>query len=65
MEEVVPKMARRRGSYAGNPGGSESDPAEGVHRRCMKNSPSVLFCVGKRRKERCDRGSNVGTIHSG
>jgi len=32
-----------------NPGGGESDPAEGVRRRCMKNSPSVLSCIDKRR----------------
>jgi len=32
---------------------NESDPAEGVRRRCMKNSPSVLSCIGKR-----DRGSD-------
>jgi len=35
-------------------GGGESDPAEGVHRRCMKNFPSVLSCIGKRTKEGCD-----------
>jgi len=34
-----------------NPGGGELDPTEGVHRRCMKNSPSVLSCIGKRTKE--------------
>jgi len=27
-------------------GGDESDPAEGVRRRCMNNSPSVLSCIG-------------------
>jgi len=46
-------------------GRSESDPAEGVHRRGMKNSPSVLFCIGKRTKEGCDRGSEVETVHNG
>jgi len=46
-------------------GGIESDPAEGVCKRCMKNSPSVLSCIGKRTREGCDRGSEVGTIHSG
>jgi len=30
----------------------------------MKNSPSVLSCIGKRTKEGCDRGSEVGTVHS-
>jgi len=34
----------------------ELDPAEGVGRRC-KSSPSVLSCIGKRKKEGCDRGS--------
>jgi len=46
-------------------GGDESDPAEGVRRRCMWNSPSVLSCIGKRIKEGCDRGSEVETVHSG
>jgi len=47
------------------PGGGESDPADGVRRRCMKNSPSVLSCIGKRIREGCDRGNEVGTLHSG
>jgi len=46
-------------------GGGESDPTEGVCRGCMKNSPSVLSCIGKRIREGCDRGSKVGTVHSG
>jgi len=33
-----------------NPEGGESYPAEGVRRRCKKNS-SVLFCIGKRTRE--------------
>jgi len=45
-------------------GGGESDPAKGVCRRCMKNS-SFLSCIGKRKKEGCDRGSEVETVHSG
>jgi len=45
-------------------GESESDPAEDVRRRCMKNSPSVLSSIGKRTKG-CDRGSEVETVHSG
>jgi len=48
-----------------NPGGDELDPAESVHRCCKKNSPSVLFCTGKRTREGCDRGSEVWTVHSG
>jgi len=35
MEEVVPNMARRGARVRDNPGGGESDPAEGV---CKKNS---------------------------
>jgi len=32
-------------------GGGESDPAEGVRRYCMKNSPSILSYIGKRTKK--------------
>jgi len=46
-------------------GGGESDPAEGVHRCCIKNYFSFLSCIGKRTKEACDRGSEVETIYSG
>jgi len=45
-------------------GRGETYPAEVVRRRCMKNS-FVLSCIGKRRKEGCDRGSEVETVHSG
>jgi len=48
-----------------NPEGGELDPADDVRRRCMKNSPSVLSCIGKRTKEDCDCGSAVGTVPSG
>jgi len=48
-----------------NPEGGESDHAEGVRRRCMKNSSSVLSCMGKRTTEGCNRGSEIGTVHSG
>jgi len=40
-------------------GGGESYPAdgaEGVGMCCMKDSPSVLSCIGKRTREGCDRG---------
>jgi len=46
----------------GNPEGSELNPAVD-DRRCCKKSPFVLFCIGKRTREGCDRGSEVGTIH--
>jgi len=48
-----------------NSEGGELDPAEGVRRRCRKNFPSVLSCIGKRKREGCDRGSEVGTVQSG
>jgi len=44
--------------------GGESDPAEGVRRGCMKNFPSILFCISKKTKEGCDRGSEVEIVHS-
>jgi len=47
-----------------NPEG-ELDPAEGVRRRCKKNSPSALSCIGKRIRKGCDRSSVVGTVYSG
>jgi len=46
-------------------GGGESDPAKGVRRRYMKNFSFVLSCIGKETREGCDRGSEVGTVHSG
>jgi len=46
-----------------NPG-DELNSAEGVRRRCMKNS-SVLSCIVKCTREGCDRGSEVWTVHSG
>jgi len=48
-----------------NPEGDASNPVEGVRRRCMKNSPSVLSCIGKRTREGSDRGSKIGTVHNG
>jgi len=47
-----------------NPEGSELDPANDVSKHCKKNSPSVLSCIDKRTKEGCDRGGEVGTVHS-
>jgi len=44
-----------------NPEGGELDPAEGVRRRRKKYSPPVLSCIGKRIREDCDRGNEVGT----
>jgi len=46
-------------------GGCESDPAEGVRKHCMKNSPSVFSCISKRTREGCDRGSEIKTVYSG
>jgi len=47
-----------------NPG-DELDPAVDVCRR-WKNSPFFLTCIDKRTKEEsCDRGKEVGIVHSG
>jgi len=48
-----------------NPEGDELDPAEGVRRRCKKNSLSIFSFIGKRTREGCDHGSKVGAVHSG
>jgi len=47
MEEVVPKMAYRRGSNAGL--SEELYPADDVHRCYRRIFLSVLSCIGKRR----------------
>jgi len=61
MEEVLPKMARRRGSDAGQFRKRWVRSSRGVRRHCKKNSSSVLSCI----REGCGRGSEVGTVHSG
>jgi len=61
--EVVTKVARRTGSDADSQGGGESNLAEGVRRRCIKNS-FVLSCIDMKTRKGCDRGSEVGTVHS-
>jgi len=48
------KIVRRRGLDAGQ-----------FPQGCKKNFPSVLSCIGKRTREGYDRGSEVGTVHSG
>jgi len=35
------------------------DTAVDVRKSCKKKFPSVLFCIDKRTKEDCDRGSEV------
>jgi len=42
----------------------EENPAEDVCRRCKKNSPSILSCIGKK-IEGCDRGTKVGQFTAG
>jgi len=64
LEEVVPKITRQGGSDVGQSREVELDLAVHVCRRC-KNSLPVLSCIDKRTKEGCDRGSLVGTVHSG
>jgi len=53
IEKVVPKMARRIGSDAGQ-SRKWVDLAVDDRRRCQKNSHSVLHCMDKRTKERSD-----------
>jgi len=65
MGKVVPKMVRQRSSDAGQSGGGELDAADDVRTRCKKNFPSVLTCISKMIREGCDRGSEVGIVHSG
>jgi len=62
MEEVVPKMARRRLGC-----GTVKEEVSQILQRvswglCMKNSPSVLSCIGRTRED-CDRGSEIGAVH--
>jgi len=46
-----------------NPERGVLDAADDVRRRWKKNPSSVLSCI-KRTREGCDRGSEVGTVHS-
>jgi len=62
MEEVVPKMARRRDSVAGQSRRGELDPTVDVRMRCKNNFPTVLSCTGKMAKEGYDCGSEIGTV---
>jgi len=48
-----------------NPERGSLDPAVDIRRCCKKNCSSVLSYIGKRTKEGCDCGSEVGTVHSG
>jgi len=64
METQQSGHAPRSGPEVKN-GRNGAGEAEGVRRRCMKNSPSVLSCIGKRTKEGCVHGSEVETVHSG
>jgi len=59
--EVMLKIARREAWMRDNPEGGDLDPADDVRR---KNFSSVLSCIDKNIKEGCDRGSEVGIVHS-
>jgi len=58
-------MARWESLGAGQSREDKLDPENDVRRRCKNNSPSVLSCTGKRIKDGCDRGSEIGTVDSG
>jgi len=62
-ESILPKMTHRRGSDARQSKRSELDLIVDNRNRCKKNS-SILFCIDKRTKERCSRGSEIVTVHS-
>jgi len=65
MKEALSKTARGEAQMRGNPEECELNSAADVCRRCKKNFPSVLSCIGKKTKEGCYRDSEVGTVHSG
>jgi len=48
-----------------NPRIGELDHAEGVRKRCKKNSSSVISSIGNKTREGCDRYSEGGTVDSG
>jgi len=62
--EVAPKMARRKDQMRDYPEEDELDPADDARRCCKKNYPFVLSSTGKRTKEGCDYGSEVGIVYS-
>jgi len=45
MEEIVQRRRAGEAQMQENPEEGEIHPAEGVLRRCKKNSPSVLSCI--------------------
>jgi len=59
MEEAVPKITRLRGSDVGQSRRWFSS-CRGFRKRCKKNSPSVLYGIGKRTREGCDVAAEDG-----
>jgi len=43
----------------------ELDPAEIIHKRCKKNSPSVLSCISKRTNEGVTVAAKLGQLTAG
>jgi len=65
MEEVVPKMARQRGSDARQSRRRRVRSFRGCPQTLQEDFFFVLSCIGRRTRESCDRGSEIGTGHSG
>jgi len=47
-----------------NPERGELDATDDVDRHWKKNSPSFAPCIGKRTKEDCDSGSEIGRVYN-
>jgi len=65
MEKVVPRWHAGEAQMRGSPGWDELDPAEGVNRRCKKNSPSILSYISKRTREGCNQAPKSGQFKVG
>jgi len=65
MEEVVLKMACRRGSDAGQSKRRWVGSCRGCLQALHEEFFRFILHLGKRTKGGCDRGSEVKTVHSG
>jgi len=65
MEEVVLKMARRRGSDAGQPRRRSIRSCKGCPQALQEEFSFCFILHRQEDKRRCDRGSEVATVHSG
>jgi len=63
--EVVPKMVRWRGLRCGTIQEEASHTLPSVSIGAARRIIPFLSCIGKRTREGCNRGSEVGTVQSG